>query len=430
MGHLYTLILADILKRWQVLRGDDKAFLLTGTDEHGMKIQKAALQADTDVKVFCDGSHVQFKQLAEAANIGYDRFIRTTDADHKVAVQYFWNELERRDYIYKAKHSGWYSISDETFFPQSTVHLIQDPRTGRKLMASMETGREVEWTEETNYHFRLSAFKDRLLKLYAENPSFIIPKFRQDEVISEVTNNLGDLSVSRPSQRLQWGIRVPNDDTQTIYVWVDALINYITKAGYPFSDRQTELDWRPDCQVIGKDIMRFHCIYWPALLMALNLSLPKRFLTHAHWTMNKAKMSKSAGNVVNPFYAIDRFGVDVIRYYMAHDGGIRDDADYENFYIVERYKKGLQGGLGNLASRVLRAKRWNVRHCIECASEGSLIDINSLSDISHVRFRDHLQTMPDAVSKAMDETNPRVALQTIMEGVYTVSGRRCRHASC
>jgi len=420
-GHLYTLLLTDILKRWQLLKGNQNATLLTGTDEHGMKIQKAAEKAKTDTKAFCDQHARQFQSLAERANVKYDRFIRTTDEDHKAAVEHFWRELNHRGYIYESKHEGWYSVSDETFYPESQVHLILDPSTGRKLQASIETGKEVEWTSETNYHFRLSVFKDKLLQHYHDHPEFIVPRTRMNFIVKEVESGLSDLSISRPSSRLTWGIPVPGDDSQTIYVWLDALINYITMAGYPFASKEAaEALWPPDCQVIGKDIVRFHCIYWPAFLMALDLPVTKQFLTHAHWTMNREKMSKSVGNVVNPFYAMDRFGVDVIRYYMAHDGGIVDDADYDNGYIVDRYKKGLHGGLGNLVSRVVRGKKWNVRESVELMSNKGEKNSNEMLETSR-KHTTHLKRVPAQVQKSMDELNPRQALHIIMDLVYSTN---------
>ena len=388
-----------------------------------MKIQKAAQKAGMDVKLFCDKHMRQFEHLSERANIDHDHFIRTTDPVHKAAVEHFWRELNHRGYIYESKHEGWYSVSDETFFPQSAVHLVVDPSTGRKHMASMETGREVEWTSEVNYHFKLASFRDRLLKHYKENPDFIVPSSRMSFIVKEVEAGLEDLSVSRPVSRLQWGIRVPNDDSQTIYVWLDALINYLTYAGYPFSGSEKNSIWPPNCQVIGKDIIKFHCIYWPAFLMALDLPLPKQFLTHAFWTMNHEKMSKSVGNVVNPFFALDRFDTDPMRYYMAHDGGIIDDADYENLYIVDKYKKGLQGGLGNLVSRVIRGKKWNVRESVEDASKKGPTDLYRIEGgkTLPVLGEQELERTAQKAAEQMEELNPRAALHTIMDLVYRVS---------
>ena len=264
-------------------------------------------------------------------------------------------ELNHAGYIYEADHNGWYCISDETFYPETQVQNILDPSTGDTKMVSIETGKEVEWTSETNYHFRLSAFQQPLLEHYTKHPESIVPKQRMTFITKEIESGLNDLSISRPSSRLSWGIQVPGDESQTIYVWLDALFNYLTMTGYPFADISDPAGiWPPDCQVIGKDIIRFHTIYWPAFLMALKLPLTKRFLSHAHWTMNNEKMSKSAGNGVNPFFAMDRYGVDTIRFYMAYNGGIVDDAMYENSRIAETYKHLLRDGLGNLLSRVFQ----------------------------------------------------------------------------
>jgi methionyl-tRNA synthetase len=416
VGHFYTIVLTDILKRWQVLKGK-KAFLCTGTDEHGMKIQQAAAKANTPPKEFCDLTAETFKTLAKRADLSNEYFVRTTDQDHKEAVEFFWQMLKEREYIYESKHQGWYCVSDETFYPESAIEKRLDPHTGRTFMASSETGKEVEWTSEKNYHFRLSAMKDELLQFYKKNPEFVVPAARMNDVVKWVSEGLEDLSVSRPVERLTWGIRVPDDDSQTIYVWLDALINYITKAGYPWAPGQEQaLGWPADVQVIGKDIVRFHCIYWPAFLLALGLQPPKQILTHAHWTLNHQKMAKSTGNVVNPFFAMDRFGTDVMRYYLAHDGGILNDADYDNLFIVERYRKGLQGGLGNLVSRITRPKIWNVSKAVSAAYEGLLGEPDEITQ-AHITMLEQLGGRVDA---KMLELNAGTALQTIMEAVYEV----------
>jgi methionyl-tRNA synthetase len=436
------MVIADILKRWQVLKGRE-AILCTGTDEHGMKIQQAAAKANKLPREFCDLTAKTFQSLAKRADLANDHFVRTSDQDHKDTVQYCWHVLNERGYIYESKHEGWYCVSDETFYPESTIEKRLDPFTGRTFMASQETGKEVEWTSEKNYHFRLSDFKDRLLKFYAENPKFVVPDTRMADVVKWVSAGLEDLSISRPIERLTWGIRVPDDDTQTIYVWLDALVNYITKAGYPWAPGKEQAGgWPADVQVIGKDIVRFHCIYWPAFLMALDLEPPKQVLTHAHWTLGHQKMAKSTGNVVNPFFAIDRFGVDLMRYYLAHDGGIENDSDYGNHLIVERYKKGLQGGLGNLMSRLVRTKIWSVRKAVQdryvlstfidhlttrlkillvlmlTSSRQSLQSLDQLT----VDFTAMLKDLPNKVSAQMEEElNAGAALQTIMDVVYEVS---------
>ncbi|KIW84582.1 methionine-tRNA ligase [Fonsecaea pedrosoi CBS 271.37] len=429
VGHLYTLVLADVLKRWAKLRGDTRATLLTGTDEHGMKVQKAAQKANTDVKLFCDHHAEQFKALCDAANIDYDRFIRTTDEDHKDVVRYVWEELNRAGFIYEAKHEGWYSVSDETFYPSTQVHKVLDPSTGITKIVSIETGKDVEWTSEMNYHFRLSEFQAPLLKYYENHAGAIVPKQRMAFIMDEIRSGLKDLSVSRPSSRLTWGIQVPGDESQTIYVWLDALFNYLTMTGYPFVNRNdANMMWPPNCQVIGKDIIRFHTIYWPAFLMALNLPVADRFLTHAHWTMNNEKMSKSAGNGVNPFYAMDRFGVDCIRFFMAHNGGIVDDATYDNSFIEETYNHLLRGGLGNLIHRVYKSKHFDVRGAVKLVKEDENFskfitrDQWSASDMEmkaiHANLRGHharLCSVREIADNHMKEPDPRKAVQSICE---------------
>ncbi|KAJ5812119.1 hypothetical protein N7474_008420 [Penicillium riverlandense] len=416
VGHLYTMILADILKRWKVLLGETNAKLLTGTDEHGMKIQQAAAEAGMDTQAFCDMNCRTFKDLAKAANIDNDYFIRTTDPAHRDAVQYFWEMLNHRGYIYTAKHEGWYSVSDETFYPQSQVQNSLDPSTGKKRMVSVETGKEVEWSSETNYHFRLSAFQDRLLDLYKnEQQKFITPGKYREEVIQSVSSGLQDLSISRPAERLNWGIPVPGDDTQTIYVWLDALVNYLTQAGYPFPPGQENQHiWPADVHVVGKDIVRFHCVYWPAFLMALDLPVPRRVLVHGHWTMNQKKMSKSTGNVVNPFFAIDRFGTDTMRFFLAYKGSLSADSDYDNEFILRDYQKRLLGGIGNLSSRLLGcAKRggWKLPALIRDAREGRLPHPGTEDRMLQAQ----LEQAPAQVAQHMDHLNSRAALQHIMD---------------
>ncbi|KAL4820509.1 tRNA synthetases class I (M)-domain-containing protein [Aspergillus spinulosporus] len=409
VGHLYTMVLADILKRWRTLIGDNEAQLLTGTDEHGMKIQQAANAAGIDTQAFCDRNCLTFKALAEAANVDYNYFIRTTEPAHKEAVQYFWEMLQHRGYIYTSKHEGWYSVSDETFYPQSQVNLSLDPATGRKRMVSTETGKEVEWSSETNYHFRLSAFQDRLLELYKTD--FITPTHYTEQVVKSVSSGLSDLSISRPVERLTWGIPVPNDNTQTIYVWLDALVNYLTKAGYPFPPGEgSRLGWPADVHVIGKDIVRFHCVYWPAFLMALDLPLPRNVLVHAHWTMNREKMSKSTGNVVNPFFAIDRFGMDTMRFFLAHRGGLASDSDYDNRYIIRDYKKYLQQGLGNIAHRTIGCAKGKMRDYIINATSG-----NSPATSDDQVYQKTLEQLSGKVGKHMEALDPRAALEEIVE---------------
>lgn len=411
------MVLADVLKRWQELKGKP-ALLLTGTDEHGLKIQQSAAANETTPKLWCDANAAKFMELADKSKIKYDFFMRTTDDEHKDAVRHFWFLLEEAGYIYEKKHEGWYCVSDEAFYPTSMLEKRVEGLTGKVTLVNTETGNPVEWIEEKNYHFRMTALKDRLLEFYEQNPDWITPQTRMNEVISWVKNNLEDLSISRPSSRLDWGIRVPNDDSQTIYVWVDALVNYLTKAGFPAwtPGREYEGGWPADVQVIGKDILRFHGVYWPALLLAVDLPLPRRLLSHAHWTMSGKKMSKSIGNVVNPFYAINRWGLDTMRFFMIHDGGIADDSDYDNDFIVERYKKCLANTIGNLLSRVTRPKKWSVKESVQKASLTTHATTKFPSDIQAAMREQQalLENMHLVLDGYMNSLNPRKALVAIL----------------
>ncbi|KAK8047768.1 hypothetical protein PG996_015832 [Apiospora saccharicola] len=423
VGHLYSMVIADVFKRWEVLKGR-QAYLCTGTDEHGMKVQRAAELQEVPPKIFCDSNAETFMDLAQKANMSNDYFIRTTDPDHREAVEFFWGRLRERGFIYESKHEGWYCVSDEAFYPENMVEKRVNSMTGKPFIASIETGNEVEWTEEKNYHFRLTDLRDRLLQFYKENPEWVVPASRMADVVSWVQNNLEDLSVSRPVSRLNWGIPVPDDPSQTIYVWVDALINYLTKAGYPMWTPGSEnaLGWPADLHIIGKDIVRFHCVYWPALLLALDLPLPKRVLSHGHWMMDQRKMSKSIGNVVNPFFAIDRWGVDTMRYFMIYNGGISDDSDYDNSFIVERYKRGLQGGVGGLLNRVTRSKTWNVRSIIQQAHEGGFKKLDGELEPMQAEISELRQATEGLGQKALgffeEQLNPGRALKEIMEVVF------------
>lgn len=410
------MVLADTLKRWELLKGK-KALLATGIDEHGMKVQQAATKAGSEPLPFCDKGAEIFKRLAQEVGLQNDFFVRTSSASHHDAVQYAWQRLQDQGLIYMAEHSGWYSVSDETFVPESGVQLIVDPPTGRKIMVSRETGKEVEWTKEMNYKFDLPAFQERLVKYYNERTDAIMPDRFYQEIVSHLKQGLQPLSVSRPSERLTWGVPVPNDPSQTIYVWLDALLNYTTILGYPWSPSTTEMTnagWPADVQVIGKDITRFHCIYWPAFLMALELPLPKHILVHGHWTMSKMKMSKSVGNVVNPFFALERFGSDIMRYYLLNDGPSVEDSDYDNQFIIERHKHQLQGGLGNLASRIVRGKRWSVRGAVERHFQQST-ESNSkhIDEAENLKQRTSIEQLVRETQLEMNQLDPRGAIKSI-----------------
>ncbi|KAI9889811.1 MAG: methionyl-tRNA synthetase [Vezdaea aestivalis] len=405
------MVLADIVKRWQLLSGIS-AILSTGIDEHGMKVTTVQIDAIGNT----ERAEV-FKDLASRMHMLNDHFVRTTEPKHKDAVQFAWHLLDRAGYIYKSNHEGWYSVSDETFFPASSVHVIIEPTSGRKIMATKDDGKEVEWTSETNYHFKLSAFREPLLRFYEEHPQFITPRSRMDEIVASVRSGLDDLSISRPSERLSWGIPVPHDTSQTIYVWLDALFNYITQIGFPWTPgKESSAGWPADCHVIGKDITRFHCIYWPAFLLALNIPLPKQILTHAHWTLGRRKMAKSTGVGVDPFLAMERFGIDGLRYYLAKDGGIIDDADYANEFVADRYNAELKNTLGNLASRILKPTKWKVSRAVMNFQAGKLAQ-TTLVDIQE-ELQTTLSSLKEDVSKDMLAFNFRGALQKIMAAVH------------
>ncbi|KAK6453195.1 methionyl-tRNA synthetase [Trichoderma asperellum] len=423
------MVLTDVIKRWQQIKGKE-AFLCTGTDEHGMKIQRAALKHGMEPKEFCDGNSNKFRELVAAANISNDFFIRTTDQDHKDAVAEFWLHLKHSTPeslgLYKGSHEGWYCVSDECFYPEDLVRPSIAPQTGKKIMVSTETDNEVEWIKEETWFFPLTKYKDALLKLYDENPGWIKPAHRMAEAREWIENHLEDLSVTRPASRLNWGVSDPEDKNQTIYVWVDALINYITKAGYGSKWHTAKDDmgiWPADLQVIGKDILRFHTIYWPALLMALGLPVSKGYLCHNHWTMSNRKMSKSLGNVVNPFFAIQRWGIDPLRYFLMRNATFHKDMSYSNQLIGTVYMKELQANIGNLFYRIAKPKssvRWSTLEAVTAFRDGDLnawAEKHNANDSEAIYFtlESHLSESPKAFCKEMDDYDTSAAIRVVFE---------------
>ncbi|KAJ3553901.1 hypothetical protein NM688_g3375 [Phlebia brevispora] len=332
---------------------------MTGTDEHGLKIQKASREKGMEPLAFCDELSQYFRNLASKANISYTRFSRTTEQDHINAVQRLWRGLDAKGLIYKGSHEGWYSISDECFYTDKQVSRVPAASGSEEHYISSETGTKVEWTHEENYKFRLSAFRESLLAHFQTHPEAIFPEQYHAEVIATLSGPIDDLSVSRPSSRLSWGIPVPNDTEHTIYVWIDALTVYLSASGYPWSSAGGSglgTGWPPNAQIIGKDILRFHAIYLPAMLQALGIPLTHQLLTHSHWTVDQRKMSKSLGNVADPIEAIDEFGVDVVRYYLARIGGkFKDDVDWSHSQ-VEKHAREITSLLGNLYMRITSRK--------------------------------------------------------------------------
>lgn len=270
-----------------------EVFFLSGTDEHGQKVEKSAADRGVDPQTFVDTVSVNFRDLLDVLNISHDQFIRTTDADHKAAVQHFWKTLVDKGYIYLGTYEGWYSVRDECFYTESELVDGKAP-----------TGADVEWVaKEKSYFFKLSAFEDKLLQWYKDHPGCIAPASRMNEVLSFVEGGLRDLSVSRTS--FKWGIPVPDDDEHIMYVWMDALTNYISALGYPHNKENFEKFWPAQLHVVGKDILRFHAVYWPAFLMAAEIPLPKRLFAHGWWTKDGEKISKSLGNVIDPLELVE-----------------------------------------------------------------------------------------------------------------------------
>lgn len=389
LGHFYSMTLADVRNRWCKLTGRE-AFFTTGTDEHGLKVQNAASAANKDPKLFCDDLAQQFKDLAKLGNIKYDRFIRTTDPDHYEAVNHFWKTVDANNYIYKGRHSGWYSVSDETFFTESDIMEAIDEKSGKKIMVSKETLNEVVYQSEDNYFFKLSEFQERLLELLEANPEFIKPKKYYDFIVTELkTRKLDDLSISRSSSRLQWGIPVPNDDTQKIYVWFDALVNYLTSEGYPTSKEMPQ-----PTHLIGKDIIKFHCIFWPAFLMAAGIQLPKQVFVHGHWLMGGRKMSKSRGNVADPVEISNYYGTDALRLFMMKYSVLDSDGDY-NEETLNNLRSEFIDKFCNLMIRSL-SKNFSIERALKRLSSENYSTL--LDQVDDTEFKNYLLELQDNIN--------------------------------
>ena len=345
IGHAYTTLACDVLARFKRLDGFNVK-LLTGTDEHGQKVEKSAQAAGIDPQAFTDRVSQNFRDLADFMGFSHDDFIRTTEPRHKAACQAIWRRLIDAGEIYLGSYAGWYAVRDEAYYAES--ELVEGP-DGAKTAPS---GAPVEWVEEPSYFFRLSEWQDRLLEFYAANPDFILPKSRRNEVVSFVKGGLLDLSVSRTS--FKWGVPVPGDDAHIIYVWLDALTNYITGVGFPETDSgEYTVFWPADVHMVGKDILRFHAVYWPAFLMAAGLQPPKRVFAHGWWTNEGQKISKSTGNVIDPIELVEKYGLDQVRYFLMRDVPFGNDGDFSHISMVHRANGDLANDFGNLAQRVL-----------------------------------------------------------------------------
>jgi len=344
IGHAYEAIATDALARFQRLDGKD-VFFLTGTDEHGLKMVQTAEGEGLGVAELADRNAGRFRAMDERLDVSFDRFIRTTEPEHHRSVQVVWDRMRQNGDIYIDTYSGWYSVRDEAYYAEDETVVGEDNvRRGPQ-------GSPVEWVEEKSYFFKLSAYQDRLLKLYESQPDFIGPDSRRNEVISFVKGGLKDLSVSRTT--FDWGVKVPNDPEHVMYVWVDALTNYITGVGFPDEASSNWRYWPADVHIIGKDIIRFHAVYWPAFLMSAGIPVQKRVYAHGFLFNRGEKMSKSVGNVVDPFNLADQYGVDQMRYFFLREVPFGQDGNYNHEAIVARINADLANDLGNLAQRSL-----------------------------------------------------------------------------
>ena len=344
MGHAYSSILADVFARFK--RNDNyKVFFLTGTDEHGLKIQNAAEKDNLDPLIYCDKISRIFKDLAKRLNLSNDDFIRTTEKRHHKSVNDLWDRLVKSGDIYLSKYKGWYSVSDEAYY--NSDEIIE--KNGKKF--STFSGSLVEWVEEESFFFKLSSWQEKLLELYAKNSKFILPISRRNEVINFVKNGLKDLSVSRTS--FTWGIKVPNNDKHVIYVWLDALTNYLSALNFPnTNDKLYKNFWPASLHVIGKDILRFHAIYWPAFLLAAKLEPPSRVFGHGWILSGEEKMSKSKGNILNPLEIIKQYGVDELRYYLMKEVSHGSDGNISLKNLENCINSDLANNYGNLCQRI------------------------------------------------------------------------------
>ena len=344
MGHAYSSIIADFFARFKRIDGFNVSFL-TGTDEHGLKIQRAAENKGLEPLAFCDEISKTFRNLSKTLNLTNTDFIRTTEERHIKSVQNLWNELEKNDDIYLSKYSGWYSVSDEAFYTEDEIEEVQ----GKKI--SITSKSPVEWMDEESYFFRLSKWEKKLLDYYEKNPDFILPKSRKNEVISFVKSGLKDLSVSRKS--FSWGIPVPNNKEHVIYVWLDALTNYISALNYPdIKNNKYKTFWPATVHLIGKDILRFHAVYWPAFLLAAKLPLPKKVYGHGWILSGEEKMSKSKGNILDPIEIIDQYGLDPLRYYLIKEVSFGNDGNISQEKLEDCINSDLANNFGNLCQRV------------------------------------------------------------------------------
>ena len=401
MGHAYSSIIADFFARFKRIDGY-KVYFLTGTDEHGLKIQRAAEKKGVEPLAFCDEISKTFKNLSKTLNLTNNDFIRTTESRHKKSVQYLWNELKKNDDIYLSKYSGWYSVSDEAFYNEDEIENID----GKKVSISSKS--PVEWVDEESYFFRLSKWQKPLLDFYKKNPNFILPQSRRNEVVSFVESGLKDLSVSRKS--FSWGIKVPDDEKHVIYVWLDALTNYLSALNFPnLNDKLFKNYWPASIHLIGKDILRFHAVYWPAFLLAAKIELPKKVYGHGWILSGDEKMSKSKGNILDPIEIINEYGLDPLRYYLIKEVSFGNDGNISRDRLEDCINSDLANNFGNLCQRTISFAAKNCNSCIPKEIKFEKADLELLN-----RFNDNL----DKIRAKIDEQDINFYIEFIVNSLF------------
>ena len=375
MGHAYSSIVADVFARFKRLEGKN-VYFLTGTDEHGLKIQREAEKNKKDTKVFCDEISSKFKNLAKTLNLSIDDFIRTTEKRHHDSVKDIWNKLVESGDIYLSKYAGWYSVSDEAYYTEDEILTVD----GNKM--SKLSGSAVDWFEEESYFFKLSAWQDKLLTHYENNPEFVSPKSRNNEITQFVKSGLNDLSVSRTS--FKWGIQVPNNNKHIVYVWLDALTNYISALNFPDTENKLYKDfWPANVHIIGKDILRFHAVYWPAFLMAAKLPLPLKIYGHGWILSGDKKMSKSIGNILDPLEIIKKYGVDQLRYYLIKEVSLGNDGNVSMENLKNCINNDLANNFGNLCQRVFSFIEKNCSGKLPIPKKLEDIDLDLINNLTN-----------------------------------------------
>lgn len=404
LGHAYEVILTDVIARYQRLAGKD-VYFLTGTDEHGEKVQKTAEKNNVSAQEFADLNAAAFEKMTDTLNISNDDFIRTTQPRHHKAAQAMWQKLQDNGDIYLGKYEGWYSVREEAYFAEDELTKVEGSEE-----RITPNGTEAVWVEEESYFFKLSNYTDKLLNFYNDNPDFIQPETRRNEIISFVKQGLKDLSISRHKDRLSWGIPVPGDDNHVMYVWLDALTNYLTGAGFPDENSESfKKFWPAQFHVIGKDITRFHAIYWPAFLMSAEIDQPKTVWAHGFINVQGQKMSKSIGNVLSPDGLVETYGLDQIRYFLMREIPHGGDGNFAHEQAVTRINADLSNGLGNLVQRTLSMIHKNCDAQIPVERTLNPIDEELLTHISG--------TILSKVQDNIDAFKVHRALEEIWRGV-------------